>query len=221
MTDQELKDLVASLAIRTERLFAAQAETARQLQLNSEQQKLTDEQLKQTEEQLKLTSEQQRLTSEQQKQTDKQIKELGRQIGGLGNKFGSFTEGLAMPSVQKLLFERFGVEDFMPRRRKRVGGKMIELDALGIVNGTRNEAYVVEIKSHLRTEAVQQMRDILHTFRSLFPEYQAMKLYGIIAAADASLDALAEAQGAGLYVLTFEEDLMRFHEEGGFTPQAY
>ncbi|NTV95645.1 MAG: DUF3782 domain-containing protein, partial [Thiobacillus sp.] len=36
-----------------------------------------------------------------QKETDRQLKELGKQIGGLGNKFGSFTEGLALPSLAK------------------------------------------------------------------------------------------------------------------------
>ena len=36
-------------------------------------------------------------------ETDRQIRELGKQIGGLGNKFGSFTEGLALPSMQKIL----------------------------------------------------------------------------------------------------------------------
>ena len=37
--------------------------------------------------------------SQAQKKTDRQLKELGKQIGGLGSKFGSFTEGLALPSM--------------------------------------------------------------------------------------------------------------------------
>ncbi len=156
-----------------------------------------------------------------QEETNRQLRELGKQIGGLGNKFGSFTEGLALPSVQRLLFERFGVEDFMPRRRKRVGSETIELDALGLVNGTRNEAYIVEIKSHLRSESVQQMTTILQKFRTIFPEYASMKLFGIIAAADASAEALKEAQEAGFYALTFEDDLMQFHDENGFVAKSY
>jgi len=43
-----------------------------------------------------------------QKETDRQLKELGKQIGGLGAKFGSFTEGLALPSMEKILRQRFG-----------------------------------------------------------------------------------------------------------------
>lgn len=180
MTDQELKDLVASLAV-------AQRETDTQLKENA-----------------------------------KQIKELGQQIGGLGNKFGTFTEGLSLPSVQQLLFTRFGVEDFMPRRRRRVDGKIIELDALGVVNGSRNEGYIVEIKSHLRKEAITQMQTILGRFRDLFTEYRHLKLYGIIVAADASDDALREALDAGFYVITFEYDIMRFHDDdSGFAAKVY
>ncbi len=219
MTDQELKDLVASLAVAQRENELIMIEERRKTE---EERRKTEtlfvEERKRTEAML---ADERRKTEEERRKTERVLRELGKQIGGLGNKFGSFTEGLALPSVQSLLFERFGVEDFMPRRRKRVGTATIELDALGIVNGTRNEAYIVEIKSHLRSEAVQQMKDILQKFRTMFPEYAALKLYGIIAAADASADALKEAQDAGLYALTFEDDLMRFHDENGFVPRAY
>jgi hypothetical protein len=183
MTDQELKDLVASLAVDTQRM---KAEAERRAQ-----------------------------------ETDRQIRELGKQIGGLGNKFGSFTEGITMPSVKQLLFDRFGVEDFMTRRRKRVGGKSVEIEALGIVNGERNEAYIVEIKSHLRQDSVEQILRLLEEFRSLFPEYADKKLYGVLAAADAGDESIEAARKAGLYVVTFDDELMRFHDEDGFAAKAY
>lgn len=44
-----------------------------------------------------------------QKETDQQIAKLGKQIGGLGRKFGSFTEGLALPSMQKILQNKFQI----------------------------------------------------------------------------------------------------------------
>jgi DNA repair exonuclease SbcCD ATPase subunit len=159
-----------------------------------------------------------RVTMEELKQ---QTRELGKQFGGLGNAFGRFTEGIALPSVGRLLFERFGVEDFMTRRRKRVGERTMELDALGVVNGSRNEAYIVEIKSHLRSDAITQMQKNLTTFHSIFTEYSQMKLYGLIVAADASPEALQEARKAGFYVVTFEDDLMHFHDDGGFMPKAF
>ena len=51
------------------------------------------------------------------KQTDRQLKELGKQIGGLGSKFGSFTEGLALPSMETILRQRFGMEVISPSVR--------------------------------------------------------------------------------------------------------
>jgi hypothetical protein len=159
--------------------------------------------------------------AEDSRKLKRRLDELGKQVGEVGNKFGRFTEGMALPSVRKLLFKRFGVEDFMPRRQKRVGDETIELDALGVVNGERNEGYIVEIKSHLRADGLEQMFSILERFRSLFREYAHLKLYGVIVAADASLEVLSEARAAGFYVITFENNLMRFHDDNGFQAKAY
>jgi len=49
-------------------------------------------------------------TDERFKATDRQLKELGKPIGGLGNKFGGFTEGMAFPSMRRILRERFNLE---------------------------------------------------------------------------------------------------------------
>jgi hypothetical protein len=229
MTDQELKDLVASLALDTERMKAEAdkraAETDRIIRelgkqiggLNNKFGTFTDEAERQTVEADITTAE----IRAMQKETAQQIRELGKQIGGLNNKFGSFTEGLALPSVQNLLFERFGVEDFMPRRRRRFQGETIELDALGIVNGSRNEAYIVEIKSHFRSDGVEQLLAIIAKFRAAFPEYTDKKVFGILVAADASADALQASLKAGFYVITFNDDIMRFEDGNGFVPTAY
>jgi hypothetical protein len=62
----------------------------------------------------KETERRQQETDRQIKQTDRQIKELGKQIGGLGAKFGSFTEGLALPSMETILRKRFGMKIVSP-----------------------------------------------------------------------------------------------------------
>ncbi len=97
MTDNELKKLVADLAIS---------------------QKETDKQLRETD-----------------KQLSKQIKELGKQIGGLERKFGSFTEGLALPSMQN----KFNMEVISPSVRVHKNGKDIEIDVLAYANSMTNE----------------------------------------------------------------------------------
>ena len=110
MTDDELKELVASLAV-------AYKETDRQLQE----------------------------TGLQLKETDKQLRELGNQIGGLGEKFGGFTEGLALPSMTKILTEHFGMEVVTPQVKVRKQGQTLELDVLAYANSQQNAAYLVEV----------------------------------------------------------------------------
>ncbi len=121
-------------------------------------------------------------TEERQRETDRQLRELGKQIGGLGNKFGSFTEGLALPSMEKILRRRFGVDTVAPSVRVSRGGQHLELDVLAYANGAINAAYVVEVKSHLREEHIQQLLEILEQFAAWFPEHRGKQLYGILAA---------------------------------------
>jgi len=66
-----------------------------------------------------------------QEETWKQIRENGKLIGGLDNKFGSFTEGMALPSMEKVLVEHFGMDTIMPRIRKYRNGVQLEIDVLG------------------------------------------------------------------------------------------
>ncbi|MFM6434718.1 MAG: DUF3782 domain-containing protein, partial [Microcystis panniformis] len=120
------------------------------------------------------------------KETDKQLKELGKQIGGLGAKFGSFTEGLALPSMETILRQRFGMEVVSPSVRASEDGQHLEIDVLAYTNGELNTAYIVEVKSHAREESITQLKSILQRFRSFFPEHKDKKLYGILAAVDLS-----------------------------------
>ena len=103
----------------------------------------------------------QKETDRQLKETQKQVRELGKQIGGLGKKFGSFTEGLALPSMDRILRERFDMETVSPRVRVRKDGEEIEIDVLAYANGDRKAVYVVEVKSHPREEAIDQMKRLL------------------------------------------------------------
>ena len=215
MTDQELRDLVGSLALDTQALktqiATSQAEAAKR---DEELAKLNAERI---EEAAKLNAE----LAKERKKTEQMLRELGKQIGGLGNKFGLFTEGIAMPSVARLLFKRFGVEDFAVGRQKRIGADTIELDALGVVNGSRMEAYIVEVKSNLRSQDIAQLHSIIPRFREMFPEYAAYKVFGVLAVSKANENTLREAWQEGFYVIGFENHLMRFREPEGFEAKVF
>ncbi len=61
-----------------------------------------------------------------------------------------------------------------------------EIDALAYANSAINEVSVVEVKSHLREEAITQLNSLMANFKMLFPEHKDKKLYGIIAAVNIS-----------------------------------
>jgi len=164
MTDEELKALVASLAI-------AQKETDKQL-----------------------------------KKTDKQLKELGQQIGGLGRKFGSFTEGMAFPSMKRILRERFGMNIIAPNVQVRKNGKSLELDVFAYSNGERKAAYIVEVKSHLKEESLQQMLDILHDFPEFFADHADKQLYGILAAVNIPDNMRIKVLKSGIYLANIHDE---------------
>jgi hypothetical protein len=150
----------------------------------------------------------------------RQIKELGQQIGGLGNKFGSFTEGLALPSVEKLLFDTFQIDLFQTRIRKRLPTGRIEIDGLGIAE-ERKLAYVVEVKSHLDMRAIEQVLTIMQNIRTYFPYHAEKTFYAMIAAADVHDDAYKAAVKEGIYVVGFADELMMFSMPEGFVPKAF
>jgi hypothetical protein len=103
----------------------------------------------------------QKETDHRMQETDRQIKELGKQIGGLGKKFGNFTEGLALPSMEKILREHFGMEIISPSVRASKGGQHAEIDVLTYANSDINTAYVVEVKSHHREESIRHLHNII------------------------------------------------------------
>jgi hypothetical protein len=195
-------------------LTAAQKETDKQLKEVSQQQKETELLLKEV-------SQQQKENAQQQKETDKQLKELGKQIGGLGAKFGSFTEGLALPSMETILGQQFGMEVISPSVRVSKEGQHLEIDVLAYSNGELNTAYIVEVKSHARQEDITQLKSILQRFRRFFPEHKDKKLYGILAAVDLSPELREKILQEGLYVARIHDQVFELDIPDNFQPQTY
>lgn len=165
--------------------------------------------------------EQRQEADRRQKETDRQLRELGKQIGGLGAKFGSFTEGLALPSMETILRQRFGMEVVSPSVRVSKEGRHIEIDVLAYTNGELNTAYIVEVKSHAKEESITQLKSILQRFRTFFPEHKDKKLYGILAAVDLSDELREKILQEGFYVARIHDEVFELDIPGNFQPQTY
>ena len=203
MTDQELKDLVASLADKHAMLADKHAA------LTEEQQK-TERQWRESREE----------TERQWRETGQFLKEVGKQLGGLGEKFGSFTEGLALPSMTRILRQDFGMDVVSPRVSARSNGHSMEIDVLAYSN-TSDDVFVVEVKSHLREEALDQMRRILRDFRSFFPAHRDKKIYGILATVDAPEEIRSRVLREGIYLARVHDGQFEVQVPDSFQPRAY
>ena len=162
-----------------------------------------------------------RRLDERSKETDRQLKVLSKQIGGLGNKFGGFTEGMAFPSMQRILTEQFKMEHVNPRVLVRKNGESYELDVLAYADSEINEVYVVEVKSRLREEHLDEMLRDLEKFPRFYPEHKNRALYGIIAAVDVSEQMKKKVLQAGLYLALIRDDTFCLDVPKGFKAKRF
>lgn len=211
MTDEELKALVSSLAVTQVQIQAHLQEQFTQVILAQAE---TDKQLTQ------LTLAQTK-TDKQLKETDKQLQELGKQLGGLGNKFGSFTEGMAFPSMTKVLREHFKMEVIATRVKSTHNKKSLEVDVLAYANSEINEVYIVEVKSYAKPESIEQMLKTLEAFPQMFPEHNDKRLYGILAAMDLQENLKEQLSQAGIYLALIHDEVFQLQIPAGFQPRCF
>jgi|SRR5262245_45058744 len=156
-----------------------------------------------------------------QAETDRQIKQVNQQLGKLGNKFGSFAEGMALPSMEKILRDRFKMNVVLPRATSSLNGRMIEIDVMAYDNGSLNELYIVEVKSHLSREGIDQILKTIEEFPKFFPLYSDRTIYGIIAAVDIPLNLRAEVVKEGLYLARIHDGTFELLTPKNFQPRAF
>nr|VFK49049.1 MAG: Protein of unknown function (DUF3782) [Candidatus Kentron sp. TC] len=162
-----------------------------------------------------------RETDRRFKETDRQIKELGKQIGGLGDKFGYFTEGLALPSMERILAEKFGMTASLPRARIRKNGEEIEIDVLAYANDDINLAILVGVKSRVKREAISQLQKLMGRFRGFCPEHRDKAAMGILAGVDWDQGIAEEAREAGFLTASVRDEMFEITAPDGFEARRW
>lgn len=148
-------------------------------------------------------------------------KQNAKLIGDIGNKFGSFTEGMAFPSMERVLRKQFGMTTVTMRYKAQREGEAMEIDVLGLANGDIDTVVAVEVKSHLKERDIDQTLRMLDRFMDFFPEHRGKKLYGILAYVDGSEAARQQAVRAGLYTARIHDEVFTLLSDGGFTPRDF
>lgn len=177
--------------------------------------------LKEVTEKQKEITDQQKGIADQQRENDREINRVAKLVGEIGNKFGSFTEGMAFPSMDKVLRKQFGMTTVTTSYTTEAGSDTLEIDVLGLANGELNTTVIVEVKSQLKRRDIDQMLKILDRFRQLHPEYATKKLYGIIACVSGSKEQGEEARKAGLFVASIHDEVFGLKTPAYFVPRNF
>lgn len=171
---------------------------------------------------LALFAETDRKMNERDEKWKKKMKELSKQIGGINNKFDEFTENLFMNSLEKLLNDRFSVQEFIPnacKSIKNVGD--IEIDALGVVNGDINSVYVTEIKTKFDKDAIEQLKKIMSKMNTFYPDLKDKKKFGIIALPNLKSEHKNQIMNAGFIPVSLKDDLAIIKSPDDFVPKNF
>jgi hypothetical protein len=190
MTDDELKALVASLAV---------------------DRKEFGEQIKQTDEQMRRTDEQMRHTDEQMRRNDEKLTRIADMVGNVAKNQGDVAEEFFFNSLVK--DTRLGEIRFedVTQNMKRHRGQIQEEYDLVLTNG--DALAIIEVKYKAHENDLDKLTRKMQNFKKLFPVYSSFNQYGAIASFHINDDAKASALQRGYFVLQRSGDLI--HTESG------
>ncbi|MFI3180288.1 MAG: hypothetical protein QX193_02365 [Methylococcales bacterium] len=171
MTDEELKELIASLAI-------AQRKT-------DEQMRHTDEKISQLQESIK--------------ETNASLKRVGVDFGNMKKNQGFIAEEFFVnsllddPHLGSIHFDDIAKNEFKHR------GKTQEEYDIVMTNG--EAVGIVEVKYKAHEKDVDKLERKMRNFKTLYPLYKDYKLYGAIASFNFYDEAKEAALNRGFFVL--------------------
>lgn len=122
--------------------------------------------------------------------------------------------------MARILSQRFGMEVIAPSVRVKRNGHFMEIEVLAFSNFS-DDMFVVEVKSHLREEALDQMDRILREFRDFFPVYKDKKICGILAAVDAPGALQEKVLQEGIYLARIHDGQFELEVPESFQPRAF
>jgi len=204
MTDQELKALVASLAIGYKEIQEQQKHTDTKLAELIEQQKKTDAQLAKTDAQLAKTDARLLKTDAAINKLEKAVNKLQqtvrqvtKNLGEMGNIQGDVAEDLFRRNLTHL-FKEWGIR--IDQVDTHLKTPRCEYDIVG-KNG--REVVVLEVKNKLTSQHIQHfLLKQLPQFKQEFPMFAHYKVYGAVASLIVNRQLEQQAAKAGLFVLT-------------------
>ena len=186
MTDQELRDLVASLAVESKKTD----EGIKELRLSQEE-----------------TAKQIQETNKQMKETDRKLKSVGIQLGNIGKNQGDVAEEFFINSISSTL-EIGGVQydELNKNMSKQTKNFQGEFDIV-LING--KELLIIETKYKAHPNDLSDLINKQHkNFKNLYPQYNNYTQHLALASFYISDDIKKEALSNNVMILQRKGDII-------------
>jgi hypothetical protein len=198
-------------------LQAAQVETDRILKELSAEIKENSREIKEVHKEL--SAEIKAVQTETAREIKAAQKEVNTSIGRLSNRLGEFVEEAVRPSAVRLFRERgIDIHEVQQSITAKRDGEQLEIDLLVVNN---ENVVVIECKSNLSVDDVNDHLERLEKVKRLLPRYNNCKVLGAVAGMVIPDNVATYAIKKGLYVIGQNGDHLELRNEQSFTAKAW
>ena len=215
VTIEDIYELFRASQAEADRKFAASKEEDERRKAEDERRKAEDERRKAEDERRKQEADR---TMEELKQgiakLEKTVERTSKAVDSLTTRWGRFVEELVEPAVIKL-FQAKGIDvkEVYPRARSKRYATPMEIDILAV---DETELVLVECKSRLSQDDVDEFLEKLPQFKLAFPHFQNFKAYGAVAGIEINEGIDRYAYKKGLFVIKPSGDTVAIINDDSF-----
>jgi hypothetical protein len=147
------------------------------------------------------------------------VERTSKAVDSLTTRWGRFVEELVEPAVLRLFQEKgIDIKEVYPRARVKRQGIAMEIDILGVDD---TDLVVVECKSRLSQDDVDEFIEKLTRFKIAFPHYQNYRAYGAVAGIEINEGIDRYAYKKGLFVIKPSGDTVAIINDADFQPNTW
>ena len=164
-------------------------------------------------------AETERILAEAKLEHDRNIADLKRIVNSLTTRWGRFVEELVQPAVLRLFQEKgIDIKEIYPRARVKRQGIAMEIDVLAVDD---TDVVLVECKSRLSKDDVDEFLEKLTRFKIAFPHYKNYQAYGAVAGIEIDEGIDRYAYNKGLFVIKPSGDTVEIINDENFRPRTW
>jgi hypothetical protein len=147
------------------------------------------------------------------------VERTSKAVDSLTTRWGRFVEELVEPAVLRLFQEKgIDIKEVYPRARVKRQGIAMEIDILAVDD---TDLVVVECKSRLSQDDVDEFIEKLTRFKIAFPHYKNYRAYGAVAGIEINKGVDRYAYKKGLFVIKPSGDTVAIINDADFQPNTW